>query len=93
MKLGLIGLGRMGANMARRLHKGGIEVSAWNRNAEMTDRLAAKTGLSAAASLEALVAALPAPEGVEQGIPTLVMSLALTMRKGFGGHGVQQEKG
>ena len=36
MKLGLIGLGRMGANMARRLRKGGIEVSAWNRNAEVT---------------------------------------------------------
>jgi 6-phosphogluconate dehydrogenase len=64
MKLGLIGLGRMGANMARRLRKGGIEVSAWNRNAEVTEQLAAQTGLSAAASLEALVAELKTPRVV-----------------------------
>jgi 6-phosphogluconate dehydrogenase len=64
MKLGLIGLGRMGANMARRLRKGGIEVSAWNRNAEVTEQLAAQTGLRAAASLEALVAELKAPRVV-----------------------------
>ena len=64
MKLGLIGLGRMGANMARRLRKGGIEVSAWNRNAEVTRQLAAQTGLSAAASLEALVAELKTPRVV-----------------------------
>jgi 6-phosphogluconate dehydrogenase len=64
MKLGLIGLGRMGANMARRLRKGGIEVSAWNRNAEVTVQLAAQTGLSAAASLEALVAELKTPRVV-----------------------------
>jgi 6-phosphogluconate dehydrogenase len=64
MKLGLIGLGRMGANMARRLRKGGIEVSAWNRNAEVTEQLAAQTGLSAAASLEALVAGLKTPRVV-----------------------------
>jgi 6-phosphogluconate dehydrogenase len=64
MKLGLIGLGRMGANMARRLRKGGIEVSAWNRNAEVTEQLAVQTGLSAAASLEALVAGLKTPRVV-----------------------------
>jgi 6-phosphogluconate dehydrogenase len=64
MKLGLIGLGRMGANMARRLRKGGIEVSAWNRNAEVTEQLAAQTDLRAAASLEALVAELKTPRVV-----------------------------
>jgi len=61
MKLGLIGLGRMGANMARRWRRGGIEVVAWNRNAGITSELAAETGLTAAASLEDLVTALPAP--------------------------------
>ncbi|MCR4300476.1 MAG: NAD(P)-binding domain-containing protein [Sulfuricaulis sp.] len=30
MELGMIGLGRRGANMARRLRQGGIEVVAWN---------------------------------------------------------------
>jgi 6-phosphogluconate dehydrogenase len=64
MQIGMIGLGRMGANMARRLRKGGIEVSAWNRNAEVTVQLAAQTGLSAAASLEALVAELKTPRVV-----------------------------
>jgi 6-phosphogluconate dehydrogenase len=33
VELGLIGLGRMGANMARRLRKSGIEVVAFNRSA------------------------------------------------------------
>jgi 6-phosphogluconate dehydrogenase len=64
MKLGLIGLGRMGANMARRLRKGGIDVHAWNRDAGVTGKLVAEIGLSAAASLEALVAGLKPPRVV-----------------------------
>ncbi len=61
MKLGLIGLGRMGGNMARRLRRGGIPVSAWNRSYEVTAALAAETGLEPAADLAALVAGLDAP--------------------------------
>jgi len=61
MKLGLIGLGRMGANMARRLRRGGIEVVAWNRHTDVTHALAGETGLQAADSLPALVAALSPP--------------------------------
>jgi 6-phosphogluconate dehydrogenase len=86
MKLGLIGLGRMGANMARRLRKGGIDVHAWNRDAGVTGKLAAETGLSAAASLEALVAGLkpprivwlmlPAGEVTQQHLDRLVPLLA-----------------
>ena len=64
MELGLIGLGRMGANMARRLRKGGIEVVAFNRNAEVTKDLAKETGLKAANSLEDLVSRLKAPRVV-----------------------------
>lgn len=64
MKLGLIGLGRMGANMARRLRRGGIEVVAWNRNAETARALAAETGLTAADSLERLAALLEPPRTV-----------------------------
>jgi len=59
--MGLIGLGRMGANMARRLRKGGIEVVAFNRNAEVTKDLAKETGLKAASSLEDLVSRLKTP--------------------------------
>jgi 6-phosphogluconate dehydrogenase len=61
MKLGLIGLGRMGANMARRLRRGGIEVVVWNRNPEVSQALAAETGAVAAASPAALAAQLGPP--------------------------------
>ena len=61
MQLALLGLGRMGANMARRLRRGGIELHAWNRNAEITEKLATETGLHAAASLESLIAELKPP--------------------------------
>ncbi|OGI50874.1 MAG: 6-phosphogluconate dehydrogenase (decarboxylating) [Candidatus Muproteobacteria bacterium RIFCSPHIGHO2_01_60_12] len=59
--MGMIGLGRMGANMARRLRKGGVEVVAWNRDAKVTRDLAKETGLKAAASLEALISQLKSP--------------------------------
>ena len=61
MEMGMIGLGRMGANMARRLRKGGVEVVAWNRDAKVTRDLAKETGLKAAASLEALISQLKSP--------------------------------
>jgi 6-phosphogluconate dehydrogenase len=61
MKLGLVGLGKMGANMARRLRRGGIEVVALDRDAAVTDALAHEVGVVAAHSLQQLIAALPAP--------------------------------
>ncbi|MEZ5570869.1 MAG: decarboxylating 6-phosphogluconate dehydrogenase [Halioglobus sp.] len=61
MKLGIAGLGRMGANMARRLRRGGIEVVAFNRSTGVTESLAEEAGVIAAHTLEQLVAALPAP--------------------------------
>lgn len=61
MRLGIVGLGRMGANMARRLRRGDVEVVAYNRSGDVTRGLAAETGLQPAEDLEALVAALPPP--------------------------------
>lgn len=61
MQLGLIGLGRMGGNMARRLRRGGIAVVAWDRTAAVATGLAAETGLEAAGDLAALVTALQPP--------------------------------
>jgi 6-phosphogluconate dehydrogenase len=61
MDLGLIGLGRMGANMARRLRRANIKLAAYNRNPEVTHSLAKETGLTAAASVEELVELLPTP--------------------------------
>ncbi|MFW6041580.1 MAG: phosphogluconate dehydrogenase (NAD(+)-dependent, decarboxylating) [Guyparkeria sp.] len=42
MRLAIFGLGRMGANMARRLSRGGIEVVAHNRSPEPIDALVAE---------------------------------------------------
>jgi 6-phosphogluconate dehydrogenase len=61
MKLGLAGLGRMGANMARRLRRSGIDVVAWNRSPAVTLALAEECGLEAADSLPALITQLPTP--------------------------------
>ncbi|SFP73072.1 phosphogluconate dehydrogenase (NAD(+)-dependent, decarboxylating) [Sphingomonas rubra] len=51
MKLGMIGLGRMGGNMARRLMAGGHEVVAYDRDEEAVKKLAAE-GAVAASSLD-----------------------------------------
>ncbi|MDU4039175.1 MAG: NAD(P)-binding domain-containing protein, partial [Bifidobacterium dentium] len=52
MQLGMIGLGRMGGNMAKRIAAAGIDVVGYDRSPE-SDRTVD--------SLEALVAALDAP--------------------------------
>lgn len=64
MELGLIGLGRMGANMARRLRRANIKLAAYNRNPEVTRSLAEETELTATASVEELVELLPAPRAI-----------------------------
>lgn len=64
MKLGMVGLGRMGANMARRLRRAGLEVVGWNRDRQVAEALAREAGLVAADSLEALVARLAPPRVV-----------------------------
>ena len=66
MKIGMIGLGRMGLNMARRLARGGIEVAAYNRTVQKAKDFAAEEGknASAAETLAELVALLPTPRVV-----------------------------
>lgn len=61
MKIGLIGLGRMGANMARRLARGGIEVVGFDLSAQARAQLDGEARVSTVAQLTELVAALPAP--------------------------------
>ena len=61
MKLGIAGLGKMGANMARRLRRGGIEVVAFNRSADVTDAVVAEVGVTASYTLEQLIKDLPLP--------------------------------
>src|SRR6188768_95293 len=63
MQIGMIGLGRMGANMARRLMRGGHQCVAYDRSADAVQALAAE-GATGVDSLAALVAGLAAPRAV-----------------------------
>ena len=63
MQIGMIGLGRMGANMARRLMKGGHECVVYDRHPETVGALA-KEGATGASSLEDVVKKLKAPRAV-----------------------------
>ncbi len=60
MKVAMIGLGRMGMNMARRLLRGGHQVVAYNRTAQKTRELMAE-GAEGAFSMEEVVGKLDAP--------------------------------
>ncbi len=64
MKLGIVGLGRMGGNMARRLRRANIEVVGHNRTLATTQDLAVETGLEAAESIPNLIAQLESPRVV-----------------------------
>jgi 6-phosphogluconate dehydrogenase len=60
MQLAMVGLGKMGGNMAERLLRGGHKVVAFDRASEAVDKYA-KLGATAAASLADVVAKLSAP--------------------------------
>ena len=63
MQLGMIGLGRMGANIVRRLTKAGHTCVVYDRDPKPGEALA-KEGATAAASIEDLVSKLQAPRAV-----------------------------
>jgi 6-phosphogluconate dehydrogenase len=60
VRLAMIGLGRMGANISRRLMGGGHEIVAFDRDADAVAKLVAD-GATGVASLEELVARLEPP--------------------------------
>ncbi len=63
MQIGFVGLGRMGANMVRRLLRDSHEVVAYNRTPEKTKEIAGE-GAVAAFSIEELVSKLKPPRAV-----------------------------
>ncbi len=69
MELGLIGLGKMGGNMARRLLKGGHQVVGYNRSPEITKQLASEAGLTPTFSIPELVNTLNKPKAVWVMVP------------------------
>jgi 6-phosphogluconate dehydrogenase len=69
LKIGMVGLGRMGANMTLRLIQHGHEVVAWDRNTEAVDGVKSE-GADGVGSLEDLVHALDAPRAVWVMLPS-----------------------
>src|SRR5262245_57526550 len=80
MQLGMIGLGRMGANMVRRLTAGGHQCVIYDRSPAAVAALAGAVAADAiigAASLPAMVAALSAPRAVWLMVPAAVVDSAI----------------
>src|SRR6478672_8034769 len=72
MQLGMIGLGRMGSNMVRRLLKGGHECVIFNRSPKPVEELAKEKAVPAA-SLKDLVGKLKKPRAVWLMVPAGVV--------------------
>jgi 6-phosphogluconate dehydrogenase len=69
MEIGFIGLGRMGANMVRRLLQGGHRVVAWNRTAEKTKEIVSE-GAEGVYSFPELVEKLQTPRIIWAMVPS-----------------------
>ena len=76
MQLGMIGLGRMGAGMVRRLMKAGHECVVWDRNAEAVKPLESD-GAVGTYELETLVKKLARPRAVWMMVPAGVVDQVL----------------
>jgi 6-phosphogluconate dehydrogenase len=76
MQLGMIGLGRMGANMVRRLVSAGHQCVVYDRNVEAVAALAGE-GTIGASSLEDLVEKLQEPRAVWLMVPAAVVDKTL----------------
>ncbi|WP_458108043.1 decarboxylating 6-phosphogluconate dehydrogenase [Arthrobacter sp. R3-55] len=72
MHIGLIGLGKMGFNMRQRMRNGGIEVTGFDRNPDVTD----------VASVDELIAALPTPRLVWVMVPSGAITDAVVTELG-----------
>src|SRR5688572_26069293 len=71
MQIGMIGLGRMGGNMAERLARGGHSVTAYDRDAAAVRGAEGRgVGLTGATTFEALIARLTAPRAVWLMVPS-----------------------
>jgi 6-phosphogluconate dehydrogenase len=72
MQIGMIGLGRMGANMVRRLIRGGHQCVAYDVNPAAAQALAPE-GATASTSVDAFIATLTAPRAIWMMVPAAVV--------------------
>ena len=77
MQLGMIGIGRMGGNMTRRLMRAGHEVVVYTTTATARDAFANETGAIAASSLENLVERLKRPRAIWLMVPAAAVDPTL----------------
>src|SRR5512147_1943146 len=76
MQLGMIGLGRMGANMVRRLMKAGHECVVWDRNAASIRELAGE-GAAGAGSVDEFISRLKPPRAVWLMVPAAAVDASV----------------
>lgn len=87
MQIGIVGLGRMGSNIARRLLAAGHACIAYDRDEQQTEKLAA-SGAELVQDLPGLVAALAPPRAIWVMLPagdateTAIRSLSLLLAPG-----------
>ena len=72
MQIGMIGLGRMGSNMVRRLMRGGHQCVVYNRSAEAVNALQSE-GAVGSVSLEDFVARMTKPRAIWLMVPATVV--------------------
>ena len=78
MQLGMIGLGRMGANIVRRITRDGHTAVAYDTNPDTVDELAKENGVTGAKTLEDFVAALEKPRVAWVMIPAGITDKVVT---------------
>src|SRR5579872_5535273 len=76
MQIGMIGLGRMGANMVRRLKRGGHECVVFDKNQDNVNTLA-KEGADPAATLQEFAAKLKTPRAAWLMVPAAAVDETL----------------
>jgi 6-phosphogluconate dehydrogenase len=70
MKIGFIGLGKMGANMVRRLIRGGHQIIGFNRSQDIVKELVAQEGMIPAVTIDDIVQQLIHPRLVWLMLPS-----------------------